>query len=344
MALKRNTIQWDDALARVEPIAFVELLADYYLREGYRVERAGAEAREQGLEGAVDLRLHRGNEHIVVQCKHWRACQVPHDDVLTLLGIASSEGATGAILVITGEFTAAALRAARNERIRLIDGRMIRALLDPIAVLQAAHASDARASANPPLQFRPQGEPRQRAARPYLVPGMVFAGCLIVAIGILRSLPSTAHPTLRKSGIDAQDPSSTPPQAVQPLHIEGMTRMPGVFHPIDHEAARAALRPIAGVRNTAWLDASSLVVTVDGSGAKTPTMIDTICRTLEPLGDTLPVVVNLREFNARSMDVATTLSRNCQLPREQLMQVSREIDVVAAGLRDTVATRPAGPH
>lgn len=344
MSLRRNTIQWDDALARVEPISFVELVGDYYLREGYRVEHAGAESREQGLGGTVDLRLHRGNEHVVVQCKHWRACQIPPDDVHELLGIAHDEGATGAILVCSGEFTAAALRAGRNERIQLIDGRMIRVLLDPIAVLQAAHASDARANANPPLQLRSKREVRRRAARPYLVPAMVLAGCLIVAIGVLRSLPIAAHPTLHKGGVEAAQRLPAPPlQAVKPI-IARSARMPGVFQPIDHEAARVALRPIAGVRNTAWVDASNLVVTVEGATQYNPAMIETICRALEPLGDTVPLVVNLREFGERSMDVAMTLSRNCQLPREQLMQAGRETDVVASGPREPVPRQISGPH
>lgn len=340
MALRRNTIQWDDALTRVEPIAFVELVGDYYLREGYRVERAGAESREQGLDGKVDLRLHRGNEHIVVQCKHWRACQMPPDDVHDLLGIALEEGATGAILVTTGEFTAAALRAGRNERIELIDGRMIRALLDPIAVLQSAHASDARASANPPSALRTTREIRRRAARPYLVPAMVFAGCLIVAIGILRALPSAAHSTSRRSDVGAAQTRLAPPVVAKPT----IARMPDVFQPIDHEAARVALRPIAGVRNTAWLDASNLVVTVESSGQYNPAMIETICRALEPLGDTIPLVVNLREFGARSMDVTMTLSRSCQLPRGQFMQTDRQIEVVASGSRETAFRHTSGPH
>jgi hypothetical protein len=346
MALRRNTIQWEDALARVEPIAFVELVGDYYLREGYRVERAGAESREQGLVGGVDLRLHRGGEHIVVQCKHWRACQVPADDVHDLLGIMSDEGATGAILVATGEFTAGAVRAARNERVELLDGRTIRALLDPIAVLQAAHASDARASANPPMPFRSRREVRQRAARPYLVPAMVFAGCLIVATGILRSLNGRAHPMSSTSGMGTAQRLPSTPSAQANLQAVGVARparMPDVFHSIDHEAARAALRPMAGVRYTAWLDASNLVVTVDGADRHTTAMIDAICRALEPLGDTVPVVVNLREFGAKSMDVATTLSRSCQMPRGQFMQASREIEVVASGLRDPLP-KPSERH
>jgi hypothetical protein len=54
--------------------------------------------------------------------------------------------------------------------------------------------------------------------------------------------------------------------------------------------------------------------------------------------------VNLREFGARSMDVAMTLSRNCQLPREQFMQTGRQTDVVASGPREPAPARSSGPH
>ena len=229
MGLKRNTIQWDDALARTEPAAFVELVGDYFLRQGYRVEHAGAEARQQGQDVRVDLRLHRGAEHVVVQCKHWRACQVPHHEVHELLVTMLNEGATGAILVASGEFTAAAVRAGRHDHVRLIDGRTIRALLDPISVLQAAHASDARASAGPSQLLRTRREVRQRAARPYLVPVMVFAGCLIVAIGIVRSLPRAAHP------------SSRPTASLQ------MTPLP----PAAHAPAASVVRDLAHPRRAA---------------------------------------------------------------------------------------------
>jgi hypothetical protein len=73
-------------------------------------------------------------------------------------------------------------------------------------------------------------------------------------------------------------------------------------------------------------------------------MIETICRALEPLGDTVPLMVNLREFGERSMDEAMTLSRSCQLPREQLMQTGRQTDVVASGPREPAAARTSGPH
>jgi len=347
MGLKRNTIQWDDALARAEPVAFVELVGNYFLRQGYRVEHAGAEARRQGQDVGVDLRLHRGDEHVVVQCKHWRACQVPHHDVHELLVTMLNEGATSAILVASGEFTVAALRAGRHDRVRLIDGRTIRALLDPISVLQAAHASDARASAAAPQVFRTPREIRQRAARPYLVPMMVFAGCLIVATGIVRSLSGTAHPS-RQATVAENAPSVLSPtpagrQAIDPANAGASTHVPGMFHPIDHEAARVAVRPIAGVRSASWLDASNFVVIVDGAQQRNPAMIDAVCRALETLGDTLGVVVNLQDVGSAQANAAATLSRNCRLPQVQssFMQANREVSMVAPDWRDTFAGKQA---
>ena len=49
-------------------------------------------------------------------------------------------------------------------------------------------------------------------------------------------------------------------------------------------------------------------------------MIDEICLRLEPLGDTLGVIVNLKTRGARRSGERRTLSRNCQLaPRDVAM-------------------------
>lgn len=63
--------------------------------------------------------------------------------------------------------------------------------------------------------------------------------------------------------------------------------------------------------------------------------IDDICIELEPLGDTLGVVVNLQSGAARSGDELEILSRNCQLaPGDRAsMQRHRQMDVVPPELR-----------
>lgn len=126
-------------------------------------------------------------------------------------------------------------------------------------------------------------------------------------------------------------------------HVEAMARdvarsarLRDTRRPIDHEAARAVLRPIPGVRSVLWLDADNLAVMVDGQTYRNMDMIDRLCMALEPLGDTLGVVVNLQDAKARNGDEATTLSRNCQLPEGQraFMQAKRQVDVVAPEVRE----------
>ena len=70
---------------------------------------------------------------MLVQCKHWNAKQVPHNAVHELLGVMVNEGATGAILVSSGEFTRAAIDAAqRHGHVKLIDGAALRTMLGPL--------------------------------------------------------------------------------------------------------------------------------------------------------------------------------------------------------------------
>src|SRR5690606_33658013 len=104
---------------------------------------------------------------------------------------------------------------------------------------------------------------------------------------------------------------------------------------VDREAARAAIRHIDGVRSVAWIDHENLLVIVSSNEARDQRTIDAICMELEPLGDTLGVVVNLQSGAARSGDELEILSRNCQLaPGDRaFMQRHRQVDVVAPELR-----------
>lgn len=113
-------------------------------------------------------------------------------------------------------------------------------------------------------------------------------------------------------------------------------RMYDPHRPIDREAARQAIRPIPGVRSAIWLDRTNFVVMVDGANLHNTDMIDTVCLALEPLGDTLAVVVNLQNVTATTRDGAHTLSRNCQLAEGQraFMQPKREVDLVSRELRE----------
>jgi hypothetical protein len=127
-------------------------------------------------------------------------------------------------------------------------------------------------------------------------------------------------------------------------HIKAMAsditrsaRMADPMRPINPEAARAAARTIHGVRSAIWLDRANLVVMVAGAQYRNMDMIDEVCLALEPLGDTLAIVVNVQDVTATTPDSAHTLSRNCQLGEGEraFLQKKREVDVVSKELRET---------
>lgn len=132
--LKNVRNRRSDALSRVAWDRLESLLAIYYRGQGYRVEHCGTGAGGSRFDGGIDLKLFKDAEYIVVQCKHWNAKQVPHNDVHQLLGIMLNEGATGAILVSSGEFTAYAREsAAKQGRVQLVDGDALREMIGPLS-------------------------------------------------------------------------------------------------------------------------------------------------------------------------------------------------------------------
>jgi hypothetical protein len=133
MGLKYNKNRRTDALARTNWAEVERLLAEHYRRTGYAVDHCGTGASGSRYDGGIDIKLRRDNEYIIVQCKHWNAMKVPHNDVHQLMGIMVNEGATGAILVTSGEFTRAAVEAAtRQGHVQLVDGDDVREMLGPL--------------------------------------------------------------------------------------------------------------------------------------------------------------------------------------------------------------------
>lgn len=104
---------------------------------------------------------------------------------------------------------------------------------------------------------------------------------------------------------------------------------------VDRESARQAARQVAGVRSVAWIDRENLFVIVSSNQARSYATIDGICLALEPLGDTLGVVVSLQSGAATNGDELEILTRNCQLePGDRaLLSRARQIDSVDPGIR-----------
>lgn len=124
---------------------------------------------------------------------------------------------------------------------------------------------------------------------------------------------------------------------VDAMHKDMMRSMhlPDPSRPINHEAARTAVRPLQGVQSAVWIDRNNLLVMVGGGQYRNMDTIDRVCLALEPLGDTLGVVVNLQDVTATTSEGADTLSRNCQLRAGEraVLQQKRQVDALDPEVR-----------
>lgn len=167
-----------DALARMSWHTFEHLLAEYYREQGWRVEYDSRPRSLKALGTSLDLRMRRGDEVTIVQCRQWDAKQVGVDEVNELLATMLNEGVSGGVLLTRGTFTPEARTAQRRQpRLQLVDGDTLRVMLklpDPSGrVPQAPLAADT---------VRRTTVPRAAARRdrPWLVPAIV--GALVVCL------------------------------------------------------------------------------------------------------------------------------------------------------------------
>jgi restriction system protein len=104
---------------------FESLVAEGFRQRGFTVTEKGGAAPD----GGVDLLLARGTERFLVQCKQWRAQQVPVTIVRELYGVMAAQQAAGGYVVTSGRFTQDAIAFAEGRNIELIDGKALTALL-----------------------------------------------------------------------------------------------------------------------------------------------------------------------------------------------------------------------
>ena len=111
-----QSIDWKD---------FEDLVGEAYQRKGYSVTESGG----GGADGGVDLVLKKDDEKILVQCKHWRAVKIGVKIIRELYGVVTAEGATGGIVITSGQFTREARDFASRKPIELIDGNQLQRLI-----------------------------------------------------------------------------------------------------------------------------------------------------------------------------------------------------------------------
>jgi restriction system protein len=117
LALKLEDLSWQ---------GFELMIGELYRRQDYTVELCSGD----GSDGGVDLRLRKGEQTVLVQCKHWKVYRVGVSPVRELFGILTAEKAHQAIFVTTGRFTRDARAFAAGKAIELIDGENLAAILE----------------------------------------------------------------------------------------------------------------------------------------------------------------------------------------------------------------------
>lgn len=105
---------------------------------------------------------------------------------------------------------------------------------------------------------------------------------------------------------------------------------------IDQEAGRNAARTVPGVRSATWLDRTHLLVRVDDLSLRTQATIDEVCYRLQPLGDTLGVVVHVQSATGRKPGDLDGIARNCQLePGDSAFaQTDRRLNALDPAIRE----------
>jgi hypothetical protein len=242
-AARQTPAQAGDALARLTWQDFEHLLAEHYRSQGYRVEHHAPVTSLKALAAGVDLRLHRGSENVIVQCKHWDTEEVQLQDVNELLGNMLNEAASKGIFVTRGRYSSDAKALMRRQpRLQLIDGDILRVMLKlpdhlDISLPGAASAQPAKAGKRE-KQDKARGTSARRRSSGNA--SRVGPALLVVAIVALLGL-FIWHSMSRRDDVataaateDAtQSPSATPASAPMPV----ATPTTGLAPPVDSAAA-----------------------------------------------------------------------------------------------------------
>lgn len=127
---------------------FEELIGEAYRRKGYTV----MENASGGSDGGIDLRVERGDQRLIVQCKQWRSARVGVTVVREMYGVMMHEHADGVVIVTSGTFTEEASSFASDKPIELIEGHQLYEMIANVQPRSAPSYSDRR----PPAKLCPR--------------------------------------------------------------------------------------------------------------------------------------------------------------------------------------------
>jgi hypothetical protein len=148
-------------------------------------------------------------------------------------------------------------------------------------------------------------------------------------MGAIRAATAAGNDTAMRAGVDAMNTASR--QAMRLVD-------PG--RSVDREAARAAVQQLPGVRAAGWIDRTRLLAVTARDDVGAEAMIETVCLRLEPLGDTVGVVVSVQDAAAGGRPRET--SRGCQSARGEQADPQLPPPVSASTRVQTGGTGVAG--
>lgn len=154
---------------------FEQLVGEYFRRKGFSVQETGG----GGADGGVDLVATLGKDRYLVQCKRWKARNVDVATVRELYGVMAAQGAAGAFVVSSVNFTDDARKFSEGREIDIISGdEIIADIADQGVVLPqlAGKSGPGLTSAAPACPQCGSGMVR-RIARKGANAGNAFWGC-----------------------------------------------------------------------------------------------------------------------------------------------------------------------
>ncbi|MET0936711.1 MAG: restriction endonuclease, partial [Luteibacter sp.] len=218
---------------------FERLIGEHYASRGYRVEHSGtgASGTHRKYDGGIDLKLFRGDEYIVVQCKRENVFQVTHNVVHELIGVMHTQGATGAIVVNAGEYSVAAKEAAAKfPQVELIDGLALRRMLAATGHMPVDTWADDVLTTMAGTAHR-SGRRTRHARTPRFSPLTKIIAALFLALGFpafvaLIFIPAVLKAT-SESVLESTQHMTRPRTGSHPSPVSGSASAPGAVVQIE---------------------------------------------------------------------------------------------------------------
>ena len=137
---KRKQLDAQESIATIRDLSwqqFEQLVAEAYRRQGYTV----LENLHGGPDGGVDIRLRKGSELHLIQCKHWKRRDVGVSTVRELYGVMAAEHASSGSVVCTGMFSQDAKNFAHGKNVDLVDGHQLAEMVKQVQPMQPSQPS-----------------------------------------------------------------------------------------------------------------------------------------------------------------------------------------------------------